>query len=198
MEPAPRSRTRRLRGARGRGRTVRRFLSERRSRGVTGQGLLWIGGSRLRSPAPLAALARAESFAPTRSARTPRVVGPWSGRPEWPVRHVRTHLATPRFRGASPRRRAFASPSAGPPPAPSREGGCVPLHPRCLPLSKLPSGEGPSYPQAVPSLWIPGLAPLQSPRVPFHRRKMRREREDSTTFRRASPRARRRRPENPV
>jgi len=69
----------------------------------------------------------------------------------------------------SPPGRAFAQSPRGPPPATSREGGCVPLRPRCLPSPKLPSGEG-LCPQTVPSLWIGGPAPLQSSRVPFHRR----------------------------
>jgi hypothetical protein len=46
----------------------------------------WSLGSRLATPAPLAALARTESLAPTRLARTPPVADPRPGRPEWPIR----------------------------------------------------------------------------------------------------------------
>jgi len=50
------------------------------SRGFTGQ-----GPDGFRHPAPLDAIPRGESFAPTRSARTPRVVSPWRRRPEKPA-----------------------------------------------------------------------------------------------------------------
>jgi hypothetical protein len=50
------------------------------SRGFTGQ-----GPDGFRHPAPLAAIPRGESFAPTRSARTPRVVSSWRRRPEKPA-----------------------------------------------------------------------------------------------------------------
>jgi hypothetical protein len=85
--------------------------------GPCGPPLLWFGSSRgftgqgpdgFRHPAPLAAIPRGESFAPTRSARTPRVVSSWRRRLEaddtgsrrtcWkhasPVR-LRAHLASP-------------------------------------------------------------------------------------------------------
>jgi len=63
------------------------LLSERRSRVVTGQGpiRLWL------SPLPAAppgALARAESFAPTRLARTPRVAGSRRRWPEGPAQSL--------------------------------------------------------------------------------------------------------------
>jgi hypothetical protein len=50
------------------------------SRGFTGQ-----GPDGFRHPAPLAAIPRGESFAPTRSARTPRVVSSWRRRLEKPT-----------------------------------------------------------------------------------------------------------------
>jgi hypothetical protein len=75
--PLPRSRTPCFRKERGRGRRfMRSFRSDEaelsRVRGwkMDPSALAW------RSPAPLAALARTESFAPTRLARTPPVVDP--------------------------------------------------------------------------------------------------------------------------
>jgi len=73
------------------------------SRGFTGQ-----GPDGFHHPAPLAAIPRGESFAPTRSARTPRVVSSWrrgwkpttpgaggrAGKHASPVR-LRAHLASP-------------------------------------------------------------------------------------------------------
>jgi hypothetical protein len=52
-----------------------------------------------RPPAPLTALARAESLAPTRLARTPPVVSPGPRWPEWPVRSVELTRQWLRFRG---------------------------------------------------------------------------------------------------
>jgi hypothetical protein len=56
------------------------LLQNGSSRGFTGQ-----GPDGFRHPAPLAAIPRGESFAPTRSARTPRVVSSWRHRPEKPA-----------------------------------------------------------------------------------------------------------------
>lgn len=82
----------------------------------------------------------------------------------------RVHPAiAPLSRSHRPRDALARAAREGPPPAPFREEGYVPPHPRCLPSPKLPSGEGPC-PQTVPSLWSGGRAPLQSSRTPFHRR----------------------------
>jgi hypothetical protein len=94
------------------------------------------------------------------------------------------------FTAPAPPARAFASCREGPPPAPSREGECVPLHPRCLPSPNSPQGGGLLLHSLSPGCGVGGLAPLQSLRFPFHRRKMRRVRKDSTACRRASSRAR--------
>jgi hypothetical protein len=119
------------------------LLSERRSRVVTGQGpiRLWL------SPLPAAppgALARAESFAPTRLARTPPVAGSRCRWPEGPAQSLEP-TQRPAFAFAKidrPRDALSLRHRAGPPPAHFREETRVPPHPRCLPLSNLPSGEG--------------------------------------------------------
>jgi hypothetical protein len=67
-------------------------------------------GFRLVSSAPLGALARVESFAPTRLARTPRVVGSRYRRPEGPTQSLEpTKRPAPLSRDHRPRERAFAS-----------------------------------------------------------------------------------------
>jgi hypothetical protein len=87
------------------------LLSERRSRVVTGQGpiRLWL------SPLPAAppgALARVESFAPTRLARTPPVAGSRRRWPEGPAQSLEpTQRPSSLSRNRSPSRRAFASSS---------------------------------------------------------------------------------------
>jgi hypothetical protein len=74
------------------------------------------------SPAPLAALARVESFAPTRLARTPPVAGLGISMAGGAKSIVRARLASRSLsRNDSPSGRAFASSREGPPPAPFRE-----------------------------------------------------------------------------
>jgi hypothetical protein len=74
------------------------------------------------SPAPLGALARVESFAPTRLARTPPVAGLVISMAGGAKSIVRARLAIRSLsRNDSPSGRAFASSREGPPPAPFRE-----------------------------------------------------------------------------
>ena len=82
------------------------------SRGFTGQ-----GPDGFRHPAPLAAIPRGESFAPTRSARTPRVVSSWrrgrkSQRRREPARVLEARVTGPAT--SPPREPACAMPAIAP------------------------------------------------------------------------------------
>jgi hypothetical protein len=111
--------------------------------------------------APLAAIARGESFAPTQSARTSPVAARDDCRLELPAswrshpgpraraRLTWTAVAIPRLPGASA---CAEPPGTGPPPAFPREGERVPPRPRCLPSPDNPCRGSPRPPQAVPSL----------------------------------------------
>jgi hypothetical protein len=114
------------------------------SREVTGQGprseAAWPRGA-----ASPTTIARGESFAPTRSARTPHVARSWrspagdaDATGSTIVDPVRARLASDAFTPPPPSSPLPRARRIGPPPAPSREGERVPLHPRCLPSSDSP------------------------------------------------------------
>jgi hypothetical protein len=106
------------------------------------------GWNRLRlspsSPAPLGALARVESFAPTRLARTPPVAGLGISMAGGANSIVRAHLAALSLsRNSSPSGRAFASSREGPPPAPFREERMRSAAPEVPFIAKPPLRGGP-------------------------------------------------------
>jgi hypothetical protein len=91
---------------------VRARVKDGSSRGFTGQ-----GPAGFRRPAPLTAIPRGESFAPTRSARTPLVVGAWRRRLESRRRRERTPVQEARITAPvtnPPREPAFAMPATTP------------------------------------------------------------------------------------
>jgi hypothetical protein len=98
----------------------------------------WVRGRRSFGNAcrlPSVRLLASEDFAPTQSARTPRVTRPRPSWLEWP-RHLSN---TPSRCACAPRDPLRLSPRGrGPPPETFREEGSVPLHPRCLPSPNLP------------------------------------------------------------
>jgi len=160
---------------------VRRFLSERRSRVVTGQGLESTSAVAVISSASRRACARRElrpnpigSDTPCRGTRDldgRRGQLDRSSPPSGCFAYARQLTLKTRFRFV-PRRAASRT-------LPRRKNAF-----RCTrgAFRRQTSPQGRAfYPHAVPSLWSAGLAPLQSPLFSSHRR-MKRESEDSTTF----------------
>jgi hypothetical protein len=132
-----------------------------------------IRGAWPRGAAPSTAIARGESFAPTRSARTPHV----ASSPRSPVgvsgavgaTFVTRRNELPsarRSRAAASVETAAAARRTGPPPAPPREGRNVPLHPRCLPSPNSPLAGLNHPPQAVPNLWTGRASASSTPAAP--------------------------------
>lgn len=137
----------------------------------TGQGLI------LRTPAlasvlqlPLRALARAESFAPTRSSRTPPVVVLGTFLAGGAKSFVRAHPATLAVTRKSPSRRHFrvASSRGASRKFPRRNlRSTAPEVPSVL---EPPLRGAAFFPQDVCSLWIGGQTPLRSPLLSPQRR----------------------------